>query len=396
MANIDPIQPKLRINILSDDQLAEVKSATLHILEAVGVRFPCKRALNVFAEHGAQVDMDKQLVRLSPALVLEAMSCAPRTYDLSGRVPGSDLHLDGKRSYFCTDACGTLTLDFENGQQRPSCKQDVARMALVADYLDSVSFYWPMVSAQDFGLLAPLHELQASFANTGKHVQTVTVTKPALAGHAIRMAEVIAGDSQAMRSKPPVSFLICTVAPLGQDKESIEAAMLFAEAGLPVGFMSMPNLGSTSPATMGGALAMGDAEIVSAITLMQLVAPGAPVFHSLLASVMDPRSADYLTTLPQKYLCNAAAVQLAHEWGVPSLAGAFGADHTEPATWVLGRDSVYTSLLTPLAGADMVTAFGLLRASTLLVPEQIIFDDETYHTNRLIAAGIDVSPEALA
>ena len=111
---------------------------------------------------------------------------------------------------------------------------------------------------------------------------------------------------------------------------------------------------------------------------------------------MDPSSADYLTTMPQKYLCNAAAVQLAHSWGVPSLAGAFGADHAEPDTWVLGRDSVYTALLTPLAGADMVTAFGLLRASTLLSPEQIICDDETYHTNRLLAAGVDTSSEALA
>ena len=219
MADIDPIQPKFRINILSEDQLVEIKSAALHILETVGVRFPSERALNVFTRHGAQVDLESQVVRLSSDLVLEAMSHAPRSYYLSGRVPGSDLYLDGARSYFCTDACGTLTLDFESGQQRPSCKQDVARMARVADYLNSVSFYWPIVSAQDYGPLAPLHELQASFANTGKHVQTVTVTNTTLARHAIRMAEVIADDSQAMRSKPPLSFLICTVAPLGQDQE---------------------------------------------------------------------------------------------------------------------------------------------------------------------------------
>ena len=65
----------------------------------------------------------------------------------------------------------------------------------------------------------------------------------------------------------------------------------------------------------------------------RLVAPGAPVFHALLVSGMDPRSADYLVSLPQKYLCNAAAVQLAHAWGVPALAGTFGLDAAEPATW---------------------------------------------------------------
>jgi trimethylamine--corrinoid protein Co-methyltransferase len=38
---------------------------------------------------------------------------------------------------------------------------------------------------------------------------------------------------------------------------------------------------------------------------------------------------------------------------------------------------------------------GMLRASTLLVPEQILFDDEIYHTNRRIAEGIDLSPDNL-
>jgi trimethylamine--corrinoid protein Co-methyltransferase len=172
--------------------------------------------------------------------------------------------------------------------------------------------------------------------------------------------------------------------------------MVFAEAGVPVGFMAMPNIGSTSPATMGGALVVGNAEVVSAMVLMQLVAPGAPVFHSLLASVMDPRTGDYIASLSEKYLCNAAAVQLAHDWGVPSLGGAFSMDSPEPGSWQLGRDSVYTSLFTPLVGADMVEGLGLLRAATLLLPEQIIFDDEIYHTHRVLLEGIDTSRDELA
>jgi trimethylamine--corrinoid protein Co-methyltransferase len=160
--------------------------------------------------------------------------------------------------------------------------------------------------------------------------------------------------------------------------------------------MAMPNIGSTAPATMGGALVVGNAEVVSAMVLMQLVAPGAPVFHSILASVMDPRSGDYIASISEKYLCNAAAVQLAHDWGVPSLGGAFSMDSAEPGSWKLGRDSVYTSLFTPLVGAEMVEGLGLLRAATLLVPEQIIFDDEIYHTHRILAEGIDTCADQLA
>jgi trimethylamine--corrinoid protein Co-methyltransferase len=396
MTNIKPIQPRFRLDVLSAEQLEAIKSATLHVLEHIGVCFPSERALRVFAEHGAQVDTDSQIVRLSPDLVTEAMSHAPRSYVLSGRAEGTDLILDGTNSYFGTDGCGTETVDFETGERRRSCKEDVARMARVADYLSSVSFYWPMVSAQDYGQLAPLHELDASFNNTVKHVQTETVMGKKPAQYAVRMGEVIAGDREKMRARPPFSVLICTIAPLGQDKEGIEAAMVYAETGIPVGFMAMPTMGSTAPATAGGALVVGNAEVVSAMVLMQLVAPGALVYHSLLASVMDPRSADYIVSIPEKYLCNAAAVQLAHDWGVPTLAGAFGMDATEPATWQLGRDSVYTTLMVPLAGADLVTGGGMLKASTLLVPEQIIFDDEIYHTHCILAEGADTSADGLA
>jgi trimethylamine--corrinoid protein Co-methyltransferase len=394
--NIKPLQPELRLNVLGADQVAEIRAATLHVLERIGVHFPSERALRVFAEHGAQVDSASQIVRLAPELVLEAMSHAPRTYTLSGRAEGTDLTLDGKSSYFATDGCGTETIDMETGEHRRSSKADVAMMAHVADYLSSISFYWPIVSAQDFGQVAPLHELDASFNNTVKHVQSATIIGEKLAHYSLDMAEVIAGSKENLRKRPPLSSLVCTIAPLGQDKHGIEGAMVFAEAGVPVGFMAMPNIGSTSPATMGGALVVGNAEVVSAMVLMQLAAPGAPVFHSLLASVMDPRSGDYIASISEKYLCNAAAVQLAHDWGVPSLGGAFSMDSPEPGTWQLGRDSVYTSLLTPLAGADMVQGLGLLRAATLLLPEQIIYDDEIYHSHRILVEGIDTSADKLA
>jgi len=396
LVNIQAIKSKLHFDVLTADQVAEIQTATLHVLDSVGVRFPSERALEILAEHGAQVDAESQIARLPPDLVLEAMSRAPRVYTLSGRTEGTDLTLDGSASYFSTDGSGTETIDFNTGEYRPSTKADVAMMAHVADYLSSISFYWPIVSAQDYGSLGPLHELDASFNNTVKHIQSATIIGDEMAYHALQMAEVIAGSKENLQKRSPLSSLVCTIAPLGHDKNGIEGAMVFAEAGVPVGFMAMPNIGSTSPATMSGALVVGNAEVVSAMVLMQLVAPGAPVFHSLLASVIDPRSGEYIASISEKYLCNVAAVQLAHDWGVPSLGGAFSMDCPEPGTWQLGRDSVYTSLFTPLVGADMVEGLGLLRAATLLLPEQIIYDDEIYHMHRILAEGIDTSADQLA
>ncbi len=396
MVAIQPIRHKNHLEVLNADELGAIQSATLDLLENVGVRFPSNRTLDIFAEHGAQVDRDSQIVRIPADLVKKAIEKAPRSYELAGRASGTGLVLDGSRSYFGTDGVGVETIDFDTGKQRHSTKDDVAKMARVADALSSIAFYWPMVSAQNYGPTASLHEIEASFNNTVKHVQTVTAVDETLANYAIKMAEIIAGDREKMRAAPPLSALICTIAPLSQDKEAIEAAMAYAKAGIPVGFMTMPTMGSTAPATASGALVIGNAELISAIVLMQLVAPGASVFYSLCASVMDPQTADYIVGIPEKYLCNTAGVQLAHDWGVPALAGAFAMDCPEPASWQLGRDSVYTALMVAQAGADLAEGLGMIKASTLLVPEQIIFDDEIYHTHRVLLEGIDTGIDSLA
>ena len=151
MVNFQPIKPKAHSYVLSADQVAEIRAGTLHILKTVGVHFPSEQALHVFAEHGARVDKESQVVRLSPELVIEAMNCAPRIFTHSGRTESTDLVLDGTTSFFSTDGSGTEKIDLKTGEACGSIEANVAMMARLADYLSSISFFWPIVSAQDYG-----------------------------------------------------------------------------------------------------------------------------------------------------------------------------------------------------------------------------------------------------
>jgi trimethylamine--corrinoid protein Co-methyltransferase len=130
---IQPIVPMYRLRILSDQQLADLKSATLELLEEVGVHSPSQKALTIYAEHGARVDFETQIVRLPAEVVVEAMSHAPRYYTMGARSVAHDLVLDGTAMYCATDGSGVETIDFETHQRRPAIKEDVAKMARVAD-----------------------------------------------------------------------------------------------------------------------------------------------------------------------------------------------------------------------------------------------------------------------
>jgi trimethylamine--corrinoid protein Co-methyltransferase len=287
------------------------------------------------------------------------------------------------------------TVDLGTRQRRPSRKADVGRMAHVVDYLSSMAFYWPMVSAQDYGKTAPLHELDASWNNTVKHVQSETLMGEVPARYAIEMATVIGGSKDDLRSRPVFSLVLCTIAPLVQDEEGIEGALVLAEAGIPVTFLAMPTLGTTSPATLAGALAVGDAEIISGTVLLQLASPGAPICHSIMHGWADPRSGNYVP-YPVDARCRYGSVDMAHHWGMPSFGGAFGTESAEPGTWQSAADVALDPLLIGLTGVEWVTGIGLNKSFTRLYPEAIIMDDELYHRARYALMAMDVSEETLA
>jgi trimethylamine--corrinoid protein Co-methyltransferase len=388
---LQPIVPSYRLRILSDEQLERLQSATLEILAKTGIHCPSEKALHIYAGHGAQVDFESQIVKLPPDVVLDSLSHAPRYYTMGARSPAHDLKLNGTAFYCATDGCGTKTIDFETRELRPSTKEDVAKTARLADYLSSIAFYWPMVSAQDHPAIAPLHELDASFNNTVKHVQTETVVGEVEARFAVEMARVIAGDETTMVQRPPLSSLICTIAPLAQDEGGLEAALVFAEAGVPVGFMSMATTGSTAPATVAGTIAVADAEMVSAMVLVQMAYPGAPTYHSMMPGVMHPRTGSYLSSASIVY---AIGVELAHMWGVPTLAGTFGGDTPELGNWTVGDGA--GTMLCALCGAETGSGMGLLKSSTVLYPEAMVLDTGVYHTVREDLAGLTINQEELA
>lgn len=392
---IEPIKTQYKLNFLAEEELDNLQEATLNILEHTGVHFPSKKALAIFAEHGAQVDNDFQIVKLPRELVLKAMATVPRYFNLGARNPAYDLRLQAGTSFFTNDGCGHEVIDFKTGQRRASKKSDVGMMARINDYLSSMAFCWTMVSAQDCGRTSPLHEIDISWKNNTKHYQSVTMMGEEICRYGAEMATVLRGSLEAVRQRPPISLIVCTIAPLVQDKEAIEGALVLAEAGIPVVIMSMPTLGTTAPATFAGALAVGDAEIISATVLLQLASPGAPVFHSILHAWADPRTAAYVG-YPLNARARYAPIEMAHHWGMPALGGAFGTESPELDSWQSAAEVATDPLLAGLAGAEIVTGIGLRDTYTLLYPEAIILDDDILQRARYALLNMEITPETLA
>jgi trimethylamine--corrinoid protein Co-methyltransferase len=388
--------PRLKLDILTPDDVHRLHEATLQIIEKTGVRFPSKRALAIWEEHGAEVDHDTMVVKAPRELIEEAIKLCPPDYILAARDLEQDLPLDGNHVYVGTDGCGVQIIDLHTGELRTTCLNDVADIARIADATEEVAFHWVPVSAQDkLAESRGLHELKAVWENSTKHVQTESIYNEAEARAAVEMATLIAGDSETLRKRPPLSIMQCTAPPLGHDGGSLDAALVVAEAGIPVGFMTMTSCLTTAPATLAGNLAVGNAEVISAAALIQLAHPGAPFFYAAAQTASDLRTGAYTGGGPEDFLFGAATNVLSDFYKMPLSMGSFATGAKQP-NWQAGIENSLSTFMACVSMSDMLLGVGLLHGSRIWSYEQMLMDCEIYDIVHKMMKGIVVDEETLA
>lgn len=387
---------KLKLNVLSRSDITSIHQATLSVLDEVGVRFPHVESLKILADHGVKVNWNTQVARF-PAGTIEAwLKKAPSQYTLAALDPQQDLPLDGKHVYLGTDGCGVEIIDLDNGDKRRTTRKDVAEIAHVVDQLDEIAFHWVPISAQDCPAhVRSLYELEATWSNSTKHVQTETILTALEMHAAVKMAETLSGSMDNLRERPLLSIMQCTTSPLGQDTGSLEAALIAARAGLPVGFMTMASCAFTGPTTLAGNLVVGNAEVLSALVLMQMANPGCPVFYAAAQTAMDLRTGGYTGGGPEDFLFGAATNQLADFYDIPLSMGAFATGAPAP-NWQAGVDNSCSAFMAVLSMSDMLLGAGLLSGSRIFSYEQLLLDCELWSILKHMSFGIPVNSETLA
>ena len=215
------------------------------------------------------------------------------------------------------------------------------------------------------------------------------------------MAAAVAGSADEARRRPPLS--LCGGA------DALDAALVFARAGLPVGVVLAPadaaagvpappsapsaTAGLSRPDAapdLGPALVRHHAGVLAGCAAVQAAAPGAPFFY-----VADPAAAGLPAAGPSASLFQLAAAQLAAHVGLPLVAGGLRTTSHEP-DWQACQQDAFVSMTTTASGADVTGGAGLLGAATAFSPQQLVMDTEIFSWNAMIAAGIDVDDETIA
>ena len=388
--------PKLKLDVLSPEEIQDIHSASLWIIENVGIRFPSRQALEIWSAEGASVDFEKKIVRARPELIEKALSTCPPKYDLAARDRTLDLPLDGNHVFLGTDGCGVEIIDITTNEKRITGLSDVRDIARIADALDEVGFHWVPVAAQDMPEKnRGLHEIKAIWDNSNKHVQTESIYSAKEAAAAIEMASMITGGKDELKDWPLLSLMECTAPPLSHDGGSVDAALLAAQYGLPTGFMTMAACLTTGPATMAGTLASGNAEVIAGTALLQFAHPGAPVFYAAAQTASDLRTGAYTGGGPEDFLFGAATNLLADFYNIPLSMGSFATGAKEP-NWQAGLENSLSTFMASVSMADMLLGCGFLHGSRIWSYAEMMLDCEIFTIIKKMIEGIKVNADTLA
>jgi trimethylamine--corrinoid protein Co-methyltransferase len=382
--------------LLTQLQVENTHKASLEILENVGLIVRNERARTIFKQHGCRVDIETQHVKFPASVIEEFRSVLPPTFTFNGRDPKYDRTIPQDGPIIVTGSSAPNIIDPITGKERRARSDDIARIAHLIQELPAYDIFSISTLADDAppGHFTPAR-LYPSLKQCLKPIRSTTKDMGDIAV-VLQLLYAIAGGEGAYRQHPFVTHHYCpVVSPLTMDHLSTEALIFFCESGLPVYPSIVPNAGLTSPMSMAGTLAQGNAEFLAISVLMQMVREGTPTIYATLPTVADMRSGAYASGGIECGMLHMAFAQMAHFYHVPC-GGYIGLTNSKLNDAQSGFETGMSTTAGVLAGVDMLNMGGLLDALKVFDFAKAVIDDEIAQMLKRLIKGITFTEEELA
>ena len=382
--------------LLTQPQVERTHAASLEILENTGLLVRNEKARSILKQHGCVEETETQIIKFPPEVVEKYRVMLPPGFTFYGREPKYDRTIPQDGPIIVTGSSAPDIIDLESGRPRRANSHDIAQIAQLIQELPAIDVFSISTLAEDAlpGQFT-LARLYPSLKNCLKPIRSTTKDMED-ATAVMQLLYTIAGSPEAYHQRPFVTHHYCPiVSPLTMDQLSTEAVIFFCEAGLPVYPSIVPNAGLTSPMSMAGTLAQGNAEFLAISVLMQMVREGTPTIYATLPTVADMRTGAYASGGIECGMLHMAFAQMARFYNVP-YGGYIGLSNSKINDAQSGFETGMSTTAGVLAGADMLNMAGLLDALKVFDFAKAVIDDEIAQMLKRLKRGIAFSEDELA
>jgi len=382
--------------LLTPEEVNQVHEASVQILETTGLLVRNEKAREIYARHGCKVDSETLRVKIPREVIDKYRKLFVPSFTFRGRDPEFDRSVPDDRPVVVTGSSAPNIIDPVTSDERRATSSDIADIAFLINELPGFDVFSISTLADD----APkdqssLSRFYPALKNCLKPVRSNTPNMKDLMD-VLELGEIIAGSSEAYKKRPLITHHYCPViSPLTMDVESTEAVIYLTENNLPVYGTIVPNAGVTSPMTLTGTLALGNAEFLALSVLQQMIHPETPLIYAVLSTVGDMRTGAYAPGAIETGLLQMAHSQLARFYEVPS-GGYIGLTNAHVNDAQSGYETGMNTTAALLAGTDMFNMGGLLGSLMAFDFAKAVIDNEIALMLKRIRQGVEYSKEGLA
>jgi trimethylamine--corrinoid protein Co-methyltransferase len=364
------------LNVLSDELIAKILDEAKRIMAETGMEIRGENLKSRLLDHGLKTDESGKRVLFPADVVDSAIASAPGSFTLYNRDGEPHAEIGGYNVHYVPGSSGLKIQDHRSGETRLANSRDFIEYARLCDGLEHIAYLATAFSTNK--------DIESQVSDAWRlYMCLVTSKKPIVSGafsehgvpRMVEMLELFRGDRAALVAKPMSIFTITATGNFRYGEDSCQNLLECVEAGIPVEIVPVTLMGLIAPVTLVGALVFHCVDVLTGLTMAQIVKPGAPILFGGAPATFHMKAASSPMAAIEAQHLNVAYVAIAKSLGLPTQAYmALGDGKFLDAQ--AGGETFSSALLAALAGVNSVSGPGMLDFVLTFSLPKLVFDNE--------------------
>jgi trimethylamine--corrinoid protein Co-methyltransferase len=365
-----------QLTVLSDDLIVQILDEAKRIMSETGMEIRGEKMRQRLLDHGLKTDATGKRILFTPDVVDTAIANAPKSFTLFNRDGDPYTEIGGNNVHFVPGSSGLKILDHRTGETRLTDSKDFIEYVRLCDGLDHIAYLATAFSTNK--------DIESQVSDAWRLYMTLTTSKKPVVSGAFsedgvpRMADMLQmfRDDRADLIKRPMSiFTITATGNFRYGEDSCQNLLDCVDAGIPVEIVPVTLMGLIAPVTLVGALVFHCVDVLTGLTMAQIIRPGAPVLFGGAPATFHMKAASSPMAAIEAQHLNVAYVQIAKSLNLPTQAYMALSDG-KLLDAQAGGETFSSALLAAVAGVNSVSGPGMLDFVLTFSLPKLVFDNE--------------------
>ena len=373
------------LNMLSDKLTGEILDEAKRIMAETGMEIRGPELKQRLLDHGLKTDDSGERILFPPDVVDKAIESAPSSFTLFDRDGNAHAELGGYNVHYVPGSSGLKILDHRTQETRLSDSSDFVEYARLCDGLEHIAYLATAFSTNK--------DIESQVSDAWRLYMTLTSSKkPVVSGaftehgvpRMVEMMQLFREDHADLVAKPMAIFTITATGNFRYGEDSCQNLLDCVENGIPIEIVPVTLMGLIAPVTIVGALVFHCVDVLTGITMAQIVKPGAPVLFGGAPATFHMKAASSPMAAIEAQRLNVAYVNIAKSLDLPAQAYMALSDGKFLDAQA-GGETFSSALLAALAGVNSVSGPGMLDFVLTFSLPKLVFDNEVSGRGNLLS-----------